>query len=86
MDGKSKNGTVDTSNENDLSLSVLVSFGAFREEIGGDLSGDNTNMYQDVETPVAKDVGPIDVYKVHHDVFQLTPERNDFDVLLILTA
>lgn len=23
-------------------------------------------MYQDVETPVAKDVGPIDVYKVHH--------------------
>jgi len=66
VDGESKNGHVSTSNENDLSLSVLVSFGAFREEIGGDLSGDNTNMYQDVETPVAKDVGLIDVYKVHH--------------------
>lgn len=66
VNGKSKNGQVITSNENDLSLSVVVSFGAFREEIGGDLSGDNTNMYQDVETPVAKDVGPIDVYKVHH--------------------
>ena len=66
VDGESKNGHVTTSNENDLSLSVLVSFGGFREEIGGDLSGDDTAMYQDVETPVAKDVGPIDVYKVHH--------------------
>ena len=64
--GKSKNGTVQTSNENDLSLAVVVSFGSFREEIGGDLSGDNTQMYQDVETPVASDVGKINVYKVHH--------------------
>ena len=66
VDGKSKNGQVSTANENDLSLSVVVSFGSFREEIGGDLSGDNTQMYQDVETPVAPDVGKIDVYKVHH--------------------
>ena len=64
--GKSKNGTVQTSNENDLSLALVVSFGTFREEIGGDLSGDNTQMYQDVETPVAPDVGKINVYKVHH--------------------
>ncbi len=64
--GKSKNGTVQTTNENDLSLAVVVSFGSFREEIGGDLSGDNTQMYQDVETPVAPDVGKINVYKVHH--------------------
>lgn len=66
VDGKSQRGQVQTSNENDLSLSVVVSFGSFREEIGGDLSGDNTQMYQDVETPVAPDVGKIDVYKVHH--------------------
>jgi beta-lactamase superfamily II metal-dependent hydrolase len=66
VDGISKHGTVKTVNENDLSLSVVVSFGTFREEIGGDLSGDNTQMYQDVETPVAPDVGKIDVYKVHH--------------------
>jgi beta-lactamase superfamily II metal-dependent hydrolase len=66
VDGKSQSGQVSTSNENDLSLSVVVSFGPFREEIGGDLSGDNTQMYQDVETPVAPDVGKIDVYKVHH--------------------
>src|SRR5262249_25124294 len=66
IDGKSQHGQVQTSNENDLSLAVVVSFGAFREEIGGDLSGDNTPMYQDVETPVAPDVGRINVYKVHH--------------------
>jgi beta-lactamase superfamily II metal-dependent hydrolase len=66
IDGTSSSGTVQTSNENDLSLAALVSFGSFREEIGGDLSGDNTQMYQDVETPVAPDVGRIDVYKVHH--------------------
>lgn len=62
----SSGGTVDTVDENDLSLSVLVSFGGFREEIGGDLSGEQTRMYQDVETPVVPDVGELDVYKVHH--------------------
>jgi beta-lactamase superfamily II metal-dependent hydrolase len=66
VDGKSQVGEVQTSNENDLSLAVVVSFGSFKEEIGGDLSGDNTQMYQDVETPVAPEVGKIDVYKVHH--------------------
>jgi len=66
VNGDSKHGHVVTTNENDLSLGVLVSFGAFREEISGDLSGDNTSMYQDVETPVAPEVGEIDVYKVHH--------------------
>ena len=66
VDGQSGSGQVQTSNENDLSLAVVASFGPFREEIGGDLSGDNTQMYQDVETPVAPAVGQIDVYKVHH--------------------
>lgn len=66
VDGKSHSGQVQTSNENDLSLAVVVSFGSFKEEIGGDLSGDSTQMYQDVETPVSPDVGKIHVYKVHH--------------------
>jgi beta-lactamase superfamily II metal-dependent hydrolase len=66
VDGNSRSGTVHTSNENDLSLAAVVSFGSFKEEIGGDLSGDNAQMYQDVETPVAPDVGTINVYKVHH--------------------
>jgi beta-lactamase superfamily II metal-dependent hydrolase len=63
-----------TDNENDLSLAALVSFGRFRAEIGGDLSGvanvrhfgSTTIEYKDIESSVAPDVGPIDVYKVHH--------------------
>jgi hypothetical protein len=55
-----------TTNENDLSLSALISYGGFRAEIGGDLSGDNTENYIDVESSVAASVGKLDVYKVHH--------------------
>jgi hypothetical protein len=44
----------------------LITFGAFSAEIGGDLSGDNTDMYADIETGVGPKIGPIDVYKVHH--------------------
>jgi beta-lactamase superfamily II metal-dependent hydrolase len=66
VDGKSQESDVSTKNENDLSLAVVVSYGNFREEIGGDLSGENANSYQDVETPVAPEVGHVDVYKVHH--------------------
>jgi beta-lactamase superfamily II metal-dependent hydrolase len=57
---------VSTTNENDLSLTAVVSYGGFKTEIGGDLSGDNTGMYADIETSVAPKVGHIDVYKVHH--------------------
>ena len=64
---KAVNGNgVSTSNENDLSLTVLVGYDAFRAEIGGDLSGDNANQYADIETGVGPKVGHIDVYKVHH--------------------
>ena len=64
---KALNGDgVSTSNENDLSLTALITFGAFSAEIGGDLSGDNTDMYADIETGVGPKIGPIDVYKVHH--------------------
>jgi beta-lactamase superfamily II metal-dependent hydrolase len=66
LNGQFAGGSVTTTNENDLSVSVLVSFGGFREEIGGDLSGENTGDYQDIETGVAPSVGEIDVYKVHH--------------------
>lgn len=57
---------VSTSNENDLSLTALVGYDSFRAEIGGDLSGDNTDQYADIETGVGPKVGHIDVYKVHH--------------------
>lgn len=55
-----------TTNENDLSISILLAFGSFRAEIGGDLSGANTGSYKDIETTVAPLVGRLDVYKVHH--------------------
>jgi beta-lactamase superfamily II metal-dependent hydrolase len=57
---------ITTTNENDLSVSARVSFGAFHAEIGGDLSGDNTANYRDVESGLAQNVGLLDVYKVHH--------------------
>lgn len=64
---KAVNGDgVNTSNENDLSLTAVVSYDNFRAEIGGDLSGDNTDMYADIETGVGPKIGHIDVYKVHH--------------------
>jgi beta-lactamase superfamily II metal-dependent hydrolase len=59
------NGVV-TNNENDLSLVSVVEFGGFRAEFGGDLSGEKTGNYEDIETDVAPKVGRIDVYKVHH--------------------
>jgi beta-lactamase superfamily II metal-dependent hydrolase len=61
-DGK----VVDTSNENDLSVSSLIHFGNFDAEIGGDLSGYKSDSYEDIETSVAPKVGQIEVYKVHH--------------------
>src|SRR5439155_23786311 len=44
---------VPTDNENDESLVARVSFGTFRAEIGGDLSGFAKNDYADIETSVA---------------------------------
>jgi beta-lactamase superfamily II metal-dependent hydrolase len=57
---------VETDNENDLSVVATIRFGSFRAEIGGDLSGEDTDSYRDIETSVAPEVGQIDVYKVHH--------------------
>jgi competence protein ComEC len=57
---------ITTTNENDLSVAVLLAFGPFRAEIGGDLSGSDTGTYKDIETTVAPSVGRLDVYKVHH--------------------
>ena len=55
-----------TTNENDLSLVAHVRYGEFDVEIGGDLSGYETGSYEDIESPVARAVGEIEVYKVHH--------------------
>jgi hypothetical protein len=51
--------------ENAMSVVFKVSYGAFDEVIGGDLTGSTARM-DDVESTVAAAVGPVEVYKVHH--------------------
>jgi beta-lactamase superfamily II metal-dependent hydrolase len=57
--------SIDGSDENPKSVVYRIGYGAFREEIGGDLTG-STSYPIDVETPVGWEVGHVDVYKVHH--------------------
>lgn len=51
------------SDENAKSVVMKVSYGAFDEVIGGDLTGDGAT---DVETTIGPQVGDVEVYKVHH--------------------
>ena len=51
-----------TSDENALSLVLKVSYGEYDEVFGGDLQG----YSPDVESIVGPEVGPVEVYKVHH--------------------
>ena len=53
------------SDENAKSVVLKVSYGAFDEVIGGDLTG-STTQGNDVETTVGPLVGDVEVYKVHH--------------------
>jgi len=50
------------SDENAKSVVVKVSYGAFDELVGGDLTGDT----EDMESVIATAVGPLELYKVHH--------------------
>lgn len=57
--------------ENDYSIGVLLSYGAFDEWIGGDLDGQYSvssfgYTYHDIELSVAPKVGDVDVCKVNH--------------------
>lgn len=56
-------------NENDFSLALLVRYGRFRYFTGGDLAGvplDDAPAWRDLETPVARAVGPVDVAVLNH--------------------
>lgn len=57
---------IETTNENDLSVVALVTFGNFKASEGGDLSGVKTDTYEDIETSVGPLIGHINVYQVHH--------------------
>lgn len=60
------NGVAGAKDENDFSLVCLVQFGQFDAVFGGDLSGEKTSKYRDIETSVAPKVGQVEVYKVNH--------------------
>ena len=53
---------ISTTNENGLSVAVVVSYGAFDALVGGDLTGSGP----DIETSIAAAVGELELYKVHH--------------------
>lgn len=53
---------IPTSDENSLSLVLKVSYGEFDQVFGGDLQGSSP----DIESTVGPEVGPVEVYKVHH--------------------
>lgn len=57
---------VDTTNENDQSVAAVVHFGEFDVMMAGDLSGFKTKRYKDIETPVSKKVGQVEVLKINH--------------------
>lgn len=55
--------------ENELSLALRIRFGKFRYFTGGDIPGvvlDNLPACHDLETPVARAVGPVDVLLLDH--------------------
>jgi len=54
---------VNSSDENAKSLVVKISYGDFDALVGGDLVGTAPN---DIESVLAPDVGPVELYKVHH--------------------
>lgn len=59
----------DRPTENELSIALRIRFGRFTYYTGGDLPGivlDNLPAWHDLETPVARVVGPVDVCVLNH--------------------
>jgi beta-lactamase superfamily II metal-dependent hydrolase len=56
----------DTYDENDLSVALLLSYGDFDFFVAGDLPGVNSSLYHNIESSVAAEVGPVEVYQVDH--------------------
>jgi beta-lactamase superfamily II metal-dependent hydrolase len=57
---------ISTTDENTLSMVLKVTYGEFDAVFGGDLPGAKSGSYKDIETTVGPQVGPVEVYKVHH--------------------
>lgn len=52
--------------ENDLCIALRISYQAFDFFVSGDLSGESTAYYRDIETSVGPEVGPVEVLRVNH--------------------
>jgi len=52
--------------ENDYSIGLVLTYGNFQYFTAGDLSGEDTSNYRDIETSVAPEVGEVEVYNVNH--------------------
>lgn len=65
--------SVSGSDENAKSAVYKVSYGAFDEVIGGDLTGDAST---DVETTIGPQVGDVEIYKVHHHGSRYSTNNN----------
>ena len=59
-------GVPGADDENDRSVAAVIHFGEFDVMMAGDLSGEDTERYRDVETTVSQRVGQMEVYKVNH--------------------
>lgn len=60
---------ISTSDENSKSVILKVSYGEFDAVFGGDLTGypsGTSSTNTNIETKVGPQVGPVEVYKVHH--------------------
>lgn len=67
--------SVSGSDENAKSMDMLISYGDFQCEVGGDLTGDPGSS-NDVETTVGPEVGDVEVYKAHHHGSQYSNNDN----------
>lgn len=69
-----------TSNENDLSVGWVLTFNTFQYFTGGDLGGEST-YYADNETPLAPQVGDVDVFKINHHGSQYSTNQTFVNTL-----
>jgi len=60
------NGGAGSLTENDRSVVLVLHYGSFDAEFGGDLSGDTSSTVHNIESRIASAVGQVELYKVHH--------------------
>ncbi len=68
------------SSENDLSVGWLLNYNSFQYFTGGDLGGETTS-YADNETPLAPQVGNVDVFKINHHGSQYSTNQTFVNTL-----